>query len=212
MAARAAWTYRVVNHQDDVSPSLMIQTVPHSVAQRVTLSGSFQHKCPPAPRISSRPLPGQPGLFRSQVPPLFPIDLKAALSAGQNALLSDLIPAFKTISLRDLTNNIICNITTGPTTLTTAEFVQFVQYLVGNPLPSYAELAPAVRNSVRSYFIFRQGAKGRAIWQRFANGTPRFGAPRGLDLLLGHTILWTLHPDPCGVWIATVDVPKDPVW
>lgn len=167
-------------------------------------------KCPPAPRIPYLPLPGQSVAIRRQIPPLFPIDLKLGLSSVHTTLLTDHIPPFTTISVRDLTDYVLCNVSTGSSALTTAEFTQFLLHFVRSSLPSCTMLSPAIATSAKAHFLSRHG---RENWRAAANGTTHrdLGAPTGLDLLLGHTLLWSLHPSPWGLWIATVDIPKDSV-
>ncbi|KAJ7465367.1 hypothetical protein B0H11DRAFT_2049682 [Mycena galericulata] len=167
-------------------------------------------KCPPAPRIPLVNLPGHPFYLRPLTPEsLFPINLsQLGLSSVQTNLLSDLLPAFTTISVHDASNRVLCSIQTGSDVMTTADFAEFLQHLVRNPLPSYADLSPVVRESVKLNFISRHGWQGHEQWDRFVRGTPRFGVPTGLDLLLGNTVLWMLDLDARGVWIATVDVPR----
>ncbi|KAJ7493009.1 hypothetical protein B0H11DRAFT_2006879 [Mycena galericulata] len=166
--------------------------------------------CPPAPRIPLVNLPGHPFYSRPLTPEsLFPINLsQLGLSSVQTNLLSDLLPAFTTISVHDASNRVLCSIQTGSDVMTTSDFAEFLQHLVRNPLPSYADLSPVVRESVKLNFISRHGWQGHEQWDRFVRGTPRFGVPTGLDLLLGNTVLWMLDLDARGVWIATVDVPR----
>ncbi|KAJ7198178.1 hypothetical protein GGX14DRAFT_470440 [Mycena pura] len=199
---------------------------PQSIAQRVEIPSTQVistvsvwrsllslrfHGCPPAPRISYLPLPGQSVARRPRIPPLFPINLELGISSVHTTLLTDPIPPFTTISVRDLAGSVLCNISTGPFALTSAEFAEFLHHFVRSSLPSRGNLAPRVLKSVQAHFLSRHGPNGRETWQRY-NETTRFGAPTGLDLLLGHTLLWSLHPDPWGVWVATVDVAKDPGW
>jgi len=128
--------------------------------------------------------------------------------------LSDPIPPSTTISVQDASGYVLCKVRTGSSVLSTADFAQFLQYLVRAPLPTYTDLSSTVQQSVKDHFISRHGSQGHARWDRFVSGTPRFGFPTGLDLLLGNVMLWTLDPDIRDVWVATVDVPKprNPVW
>ncbi|KAJ7745557.1 hypothetical protein DFH07DRAFT_833457 [Mycena maculata] len=211
MATNTQWRYCHHSSTNQYSDSEPLQ--PRSVAQWRHRSIRSPSQYPPTPRIPYLMLPDQPAPthFPSITPDLFPINLLwRGLSPLHASLLSDSIPAFTTISVRDASNQILCNMETGPCVLTTADFTEFLQYMVCSPLPSYADLSPIVRESVKVNFLYRSAGQGREQWERFALGTPRFGGPTGRDLLLGNTLLWTLDPDLCGVWIATVDVPRVP--
>ncbi|KAJ7137015.1 hypothetical protein C8R44DRAFT_768249 [Mycena epipterygia] len=167
--------------------------------------------CPPTPHIPFRPLPGYPINYDPHTPDLFPILLsQPGLSSVQTSQLSDLIPAFTTISVRDTSNRVLCNVKTGSMIMATTDFVQFLQHFVCHGLPSYASLSPPVQQSVEVNFVYRHGAHGHDMWDRFVRGIPRFGGPTGLDLILGNTVLWLLDFDVSGVWIAIVDVPRSP--
>jgi len=149
------------------------------------------------------------------MPDLFPIDLsQLGPSSAHMMRLSDPIPPSTTISVQDASGYVLCKVRTGSSVLSTADFAQFLQYLVRAPLPTYTDLSSTVQQSVKDHFISRHGSQGHARWDRFVSGTPRFGFPTGLDLLLGNVMLWTLDPDIRDVWVATVDVPKprNPVW
>ncbi|KAJ7249756.1 hypothetical protein B0H12DRAFT_1121628, partial [Mycena haematopus] len=213
MAAYSQWVYRAETRPGADHTTIHIQNVPQTVAQRRTrsLASTYQSQCPPTPRIPYLTLPGQPNYFRVQMPDLFPIDLsQVGLSSVHMALLSDPIPPFTTISVRDTSNYVLCNVKTGSSAMTTADFVQFLQHLVCTPLPldSYRNLSPSARESAKVNFISRHGAQGHDRWARFVSGSPRFGVPTGLDLLLGNIRLWMLDPDILGGWVATVDVPR----
>lgn len=172
---------------------------------------SFPPQCPPTPRIPCRPLPGYPIHSNPHTADLFPILLsQPGLSPAQTSRLSDLIPAFTTVSIRDTSNRVLCSVNTGSFIMTTADFVHFLKHFVCRGLPSYASLSPPVQQSVEVNFVYRHGAHGREMWDRFVRGIPRFGGPTGLDLILGNTVLWLLDLDVSGVWIATVDVPRSP--
>ncbi|KAJ7137035.1 hypothetical protein C8R44DRAFT_768349, partial [Mycena epipterygia] len=188
------------------------------LSRRATLAPSMQTlrlilppQCPPTPRIPCRPLPGYPINCNPHTPDLFPISLsQPGLSSVQTSQLSDLIPAFTTISVCDTSNCVLCSVKTSSVIMTTADFVQFLQHFVCHGLPSYASLSPPVQQSVEVNFVYRHGAHGHDMWNRFVRGIPRFGGPTGLDLILGNTILWLLDVDASGMWIATVDVPRSP--
>ncbi|KAJ7854631.1 hypothetical protein B0H13DRAFT_2080926 [Mycena leptocephala] len=211
MAANTQWTYRMETRPGDRHTSIHIETVPQVVAQRrpVSFVPAHQTQYPPTPYISYVPLPGHGGYAHAQMPDLFPIDLsRPGMTTTRTTLLCDPIPAFTIISVRDISNYVLCIVETGPSAMTTADLAEFLQHFVQSQLPSFTALSPAVQYSVKDNFIRRNGLDGRARWARFANGTPRFGAPTGLDLLLGNTMLWTLDPDIFGVWVATVDIPR----
>lgn len=123
-------------------------------------------------------------------------------------LLSDSIPPFTTISVRDASNVVLCKVNTGSSVMTIADFAQFLQYLVRTGLPAHASLSPSTQQWAKVHFLSRYGSTGRAMWERYVKGTPRFGGPSGLDLLLGNIMLWMLDSDIHGVWGATVDVPR----
>ncbi|KAF7337408.1 hypothetical protein MSAN_02267200 [Mycena sanguinolenta] len=211
MAANSQWTYRIGTGPAGDHTMIHIQTVPQSVVQRRTASVQSTRQCPPTPRIPYLALPGQPGCFRFQMPDLFPIDLSQnGLSSVHMALLSDFIPPFTTISIRDTSNYVLCNVKTGSSAMTTADLVQFLQHVVCAPLPSdsYRNMSPSARESAKVNFISRNGAQGHDRWGRFVSGSPRFGVPTGLDLLVGKIRLWMLDPDNLGGWVATVDAPQ----
>ncbi|KAJ7465364.1 hypothetical protein B0H11DRAFT_2049668 [Mycena galericulata] len=215
MAANPQWSYvrlptlSVSRVYRDTSRTVIICRCATPYSELSTLL-TRSSQCPPTPRIPFVNLPGHPFYLRPLAPePLFPINLsQPGLSSVQANLLSDLLPAFTTISVRDASNQVLCSIQTGSDVMTTADFAEFLQHLVRSPLPSYAGLSPVVRESVKVHFISRHGWRGHEQWDRFARGTPRFGIPAGLDLLLGNTVLWMLDLDARGVWIATVDVPR----
>ncbi|KAF8168961.1 hypothetical protein K438DRAFT_1855931 [Mycena galopus ATCC 62051] len=213
--ANPQWTYRVATKSGDDHTTVYIQNVPQTVIQRLVTSlacrSPYQNPCPPTPRIPYLTLPEQPGYLRLQMPDLFPIDLsQVGLSSVHMALLSDPIPAFTTISARDASNYVLCNVKTGSSAMTTADVAQFLQHFVCSPLPydSYRDLSPSAREATKTNFVHRQGAKGHDRWARFVSGAPRFGVPTGFDLLLGNIRLWMLDPDILGTWVATVDVPR----
>ncbi|KAJ6558763.1 hypothetical protein DFH09DRAFT_1365018 [Mycena vulgaris] len=194
--------------------ALIILLQPAYVTRRPHAPIQSAYQCPPAPRIPYLPLPGYPIPYRRpRTPDLFPIALsQPGLFPVQASRLSVSIPAFTMISVRDTSNQMLCNVKTGSAILTTADFVQFLQYFVCTRLASYAGLSPVVQQSVEVNFVHRHGGNARAVWERFVHGTPRFGGPTGLDILLGNTILWLLDMDTSGVWIATVDIPRSSSW
>jgi len=217
MTTNSQWAYRATTGPSGHHTIIHIQTVPQTVVQRrpASLASVYQSQCPPAPRIPYVPLPGQPVYSCPQLPDLFPIDLsQLELSSAHMNRLSDSISPSTTISVQNASGYILCKVRTGSSIMSTADFVQFLQHLVHAPLPTYTDLSPSVQQSVKDHFISRHGSQGHARWDRFVSGTPRFGFPTGLDLLLGNAMLWTLHLDIRGVWVATLDVPKPryPVW
>ncbi|KAF7341500.1 hypothetical protein MVEN_01887500 [Mycena venus] len=216
MTGNSQWSYRAATTPGSLHTTIHIQTMPHALAQRRSAAlAPYQAKCPPTPRIPFLPLPGQVIYSRPQIPALFPIDLsQVGLSSVHMALLSDTIPPFTMISVQAAAGYVLCKVKTGSSVMSTADFVQFLQYLVRTALPPYSDLSPTVQQSVKDHFISRHGSHGPARWARFVSGTPRFGFPTGHDILLGNVMLWTLDPDPLGVWVATVDVPRPryPTW
>ncbi|KAJ6550428.1 hypothetical protein DFH09DRAFT_613376 [Mycena vulgaris] len=210
MAANTQWTYTVTHSPGDARTTIAIQTVPAYVTRRPQAPIQSACQCPPAPRIPYLPLPGYLIQYpRPRTPDLFPIALsQPGLSPVQANRLTVSLPAFTTISVRDTSNQVLCNVKTGSAIMTTSDLVQFLQYFVCTRLASYAELSPVVQQSVEVNFVHRHGGNARAVWERFVQGTPRFGSPTGLDILLGNTILWLLDMDSSGIWIATVDIPR----
>ncbi|KAJ7642088.1 hypothetical protein FB45DRAFT_1054419 [Roridomyces roridus] len=180
---------------------LTIQTVPPAA--------SMQIQCPPTPRIPYLELaPGISDYLKDvrsvrQLPPtpLFPVDLEQpGLSSVHTTLLTDHIPASTTITVCDIENRVLCEVNTGSacTGMTTADFTEFLQYLVQTRLTSYSDLSVVVQESVRRCFLRR----GRSL-QGYQESSFR-----GADLLLGNTLLWTLGMDHRRVWVATVDRPR----
>ncbi|KAJ7182396.1 hypothetical protein C8R43DRAFT_4779 [Mycena crocata] len=163
---------------------------------------------PPTPRLPVIPLPGQ-AIYSAREDPLFPINLRSTqLSSHQKNLLSDPIPALTTISVQDMDRRVLCNVNTGSYAMTSADFAQFLQFLVLSPLPSYSGLSSVVQHSVEEHFHSTWGPQAFDRWQRFVAGTPRFGSPTGLDLLLGRSALSMLDTDFFGSRMALVDYPS----
>nr|GAT45239.1 predicted protein [Mycena chlorophos] len=121
---------------------------------------------------------------------LFPINLRATrpaalLSSHQLRLLSDLIPARTKVRVENCSAHALLDVYLSEEALTTAEFTAFLNYLTLSAVP---------------HSVLPRGPYPPR---------PRGCAPTVADvLLLGHTILWTLHSDMHNVWTATVDVPR----
>ncbi|KAJ6458338.1 hypothetical protein C8R47DRAFT_1227083 [Mycena vitilis] len=168
--------------------------------------------CPPAPRIPFIPLPG-PRYVRLQIPDLFPIELsRSELPAFQFLSLFELIPPSTTIVVEDISRYVLFKVNTGRTSMTTADFVEFLQFLSKSGLPSYTGLSPNTQRLVGQHFISRHALHGHARWYAFANGRMDLGVPTGEDLLLGRMSLLTFGPDERNKLVATVDVPRQPQW
>ncbi|KAJ7082047.1 hypothetical protein B0H15DRAFT_853352 [Mycena belliarum] len=214
MSFHGHWTYTTTYTSSDAPTTITIQTVPAYVTARGAQALQYVQPVPGAPRISCVALPGiHPTAYRPPTPDLFPIALASPpLSHPHASRLCAVVPAWTSISVRDPANQVLVTLKTGAVALSTADVVQFLQHFVAAPLSPYAGLSPVVQESVGIHFMSRHGAHGRAVWQRFADGTPRFGSPTGEDLLLGRTVLWFLDADIGGGWIAIVDVPRTPSW
>ncbi|KAJ7642092.1 hypothetical protein FB45DRAFT_365413 [Roridomyces roridus] len=219
------WSYTASYEPGASRTVLTIQTVPRHVQRRgpptvasmqvsnytVTTPISYHPgkiQCPPAPRIpyldlapciSDYLLEDVRSVRQLPPTPLFPVDLEhPGLSSVHTTLLTDHIPALTTISVRDVKNRVLCEVNTGSACpgMTTADFTEFLQYLVQTRLTSYSDLSGVVHASGRPCFLGR----GRALG---------YQEPfRGADLLLGNTLLWTLGMDHRRAWVATVDRPR----
>ncbi|KAJ7486854.1 hypothetical protein FB451DRAFT_1228190, partial [Mycena latifolia] len=156
MASNARWTYRTEhNSGNDRTPAYVtarcfqaptqytpqVPRLNHSDAQSLIRS-----QCPPTPRIPFLPLPGYPIQYRPRTPDLFPIDLsQPGLSPAEATRLCASLPARTTISVRDIANQVLCNVKTGAVPMTTADLVQFLQHFVGTPLASSISCPGTVR-------------------------------------------------------------------
>ncbi|KAJ7636354.1 hypothetical protein FB45DRAFT_906432 [Roridomyces roridus] len=209
MPNQSQWTYTVAQRPGSYLTVLKVQTVPEHVQRRLYPSlRTRQLRYPPTPRIPYLNLPENQSHFFFHIPDanptaanLFPIDLShpGPLSRMQKSRLTDHIPKFTPISIRNIRNKVLCQIETGACPMHTVDFVEFLQHLVHAPLETYDSLSQPVRESVRRYFLQRcAGNFGRC---------PGLN-PSGVDLLLGNTVLWTLDTDSQGFWVATVDLPR----
>ncbi|KAJ7150611.1 hypothetical protein C8R46DRAFT_1123749 [Mycena filopes] len=223
------WTYRSTTRPGDDRTTIQILTVPQGVVRRglAALGSAYQvlgtilsavfgcliSRClfqmPGAPHIQYVPLPGT-SYFRPQIPSLFPIDLThTGVSSAHLASLCEALPAFTTVCVRDGPGRVFCNVQTPSSAMTTADFVEFLQHLVGSALPAYHELSPTARHDVKEHFVV--GARRRDAWVRYRHGqSPLSCFPRGHDLFLGHTFLWMLVPEMGGGWSALVHPPPPP--
>ncbi|KAJ6611969.1 hypothetical protein B0H10DRAFT_334535 [Mycena sp. CBHHK59/15] len=162
---------------------------------------------PTRPHMPYISLPGHPAYTHPPTPDLFPIDLtQDGLLPVHATLLSDEIP-LHTVSVFTSNSHLLFYVKTGSWTMTTADFVLFMQRLVQHTLPPYSTFPPNVQQYTGAYFISRHGSQGFTRWERFVAGHPRFGAPTGVDLLLGNTALYGIDSQLNGVWVATLHTP-----
>ncbi|KAF7291361.1 hypothetical protein MIND_01280600 [Mycena indigotica] len=195
---RDSWSYHVVSSSTR-PPLVIIDAVPRQISQRRLPESAFRSRtfvlppapCPPylslpcSPRSSIDPFMLQ--LSQSSIDSLFPINLLPPspflLSSYQHQLLTDVIPAHTTVNVDNCSSSLF-EVMLGSSALTTAEFATFLNFLARSK-------------------ISRESYAGGAAYLGFCPPT----GTGATDLLLGNTVLWTLHPNPRDVWTATVDTP-----
>ncbi|KAJ6612002.1 hypothetical protein B0H10DRAFT_335355 [Mycena sp. CBHHK59/15] len=201
------WSY-TADHDRNGTMTLTMRSAPQSVTGRPQVLSYHQIVYPPTPHMPYISLPGHPTYIRPPTPDLFPIDLtQNGLLPVHATLLSDEIPPSTTVSVFASNHHLLFYVKTGSWSLTTADFVLFMQHLVQHELPPYNTLPPNVQQYTGAYFMSRHGSQGFPRWERFVAGHPRFGVPTGVDLLLGNTSLYGLDSHLNGVWVATLYTP-----